>query len=78
MLKTLKSNALRFCKLTLPALALLLTACATTSVPIPQACPAVPMMPEVSTPQPQANYSLSAAQLIQKWRDRLTDTLQIR
>jgi len=59
----------------LTALALSLIGCATTSPqPEPMPCPAVPAPPVTAEPLPQSTYSLSAAQLIKAWRERLTAT----
>ena len=76
MHKMHKSRATRPLKLTLLALALLLPACATPSMPVLQSCPANPPLPQVSTLQPQQSYSLLAAKRLQMLVDTLTDTHQ--
>lgn len=57
-------------------LALNLIGCAAPSVSPPVAiqCPAPPPIPTTNTPLPKQSYSLSAQQLLQSWRERLTDT----
>jgi hypothetical protein len=60
--------------LMLIALALSLTACATSSPPPVAVCPANPQPPALSEPMPAQTYSLSAQQLISAWRASLTAT----
>jgi hypothetical protein len=55
--------------------ALSATGCATTSPPPPAcACPALPQPPALTTPLPPQSYSLSAQELLQTWRSKLTAT----
>ena len=65
-------NAPKLPALMLIALALSLTACASTSQPPQAACPANPPVPALSEPIPPQTYSLSAQELIKAWRLRLT------
>lgn len=61
-----KPNAPTPCKLLLIALMLSLTACAATSPPPAQSCPAVPPMPAPTTTQPAVDYST-------QWQQELSD-----
>jgi len=67
-------NAPRLPGLMLIALALSLTACATSSHPPVAVCPVNPPPPALSEPMPAQTYSLSAQQLISAWRASLTAT----
>lgn len=55
------------------ALALSLTACASSLPPAPQPMQ-LPARPPLSEPPPSQPYSESAAKLLQKWADALTPT----
>ncbi|THJ36152.1 hypothetical protein E8K88_02490 [Lampropedia aestuarii] len=62
------------CRLTLLALAVSLTACASNS-PMPSSdLPTLPPPPSLSTPAPQTSYSESAAANTQRWQKKLMDT----
>ena len=67
-----RAPRLRAVMLTLPVLAL--GACATPPLPPVAVCPANPPAPALQGPMPPVSYSLSAAQLLQAWRERLTAT----
>ena len=75
---TLHRPGLTLCKLTLAALPLLLTACASNSpacLPVSQPLPAPPSM---STPQPQESYSARAQRNIEQWQLRLMGTQMLK
>lgn len=57
-------------------LPLLMTACASQPPIGASACPSLPSMPAARQPAPQQSYSANAAQRIDKWQQRLTDTLR--
>ena len=62
-------------KKTLPLLLLppvLLTGCGATLPPCAPASQPLPAPPSISTPLPQASYSLNAAESLQTWRQKLT------
>ena len=69
------ANPLSFLRvLLLPALPLLITACASNS-PLPEVALPRPMPPPApTTPRPAMPYSQSAQQNIQKWQQQLMDT----
>lgn len=60
--------------LLLTALAVSVTACATNSPPAATKSPTLPAIPSISTPLPSVDYSISAQQTIQSWRDKLKAT----
>lgn len=71
----------RRCSAMLPALALCLTACASSPPTPPGALlpPAQqPPPPSLSTPLPPVSYSQTAAERIRSWRDRLMATRLMR
>ena len=53
----------------------LLTGCGATLPPCDPASPPLPAPPSISTPLPQESYSLTAAESLQTWRQKLTATL---
>ncbi len=69
-----QTPAPRNLKLLLLLPAALLTACATTSIPLVPTCPALPAPPPVTTPQPSKPYLESAQEKLNDWRDRLKAT----
>ena len=58
-----------------PLLLLLLTGCGATLPPCAPASQPLPAPPSISTQLPQASYSLTAAESLQTWRQKLTATL---
>lgn len=64
----------RFCALSLTACALLLTACAHNCPTRPAESLMLPPPPSLSTPLPSVDYSLTAAETIKEWQQRLRDT----
>jgi len=70
-----KPNAPKPWRLPLLLLVLSLTACAATSQPPAQNCPAVPLMPAPTTQQPQTDYSTQWQQALQDFRQSV-QTLQ--
>ena len=56
-------------------LPLLMTACASQPPNGASACPSLPSKPAARQQAPQQSYSANAAQRIDKWQQRLTDTL---
>ena len=54
----------------------LLTGCGATLPPCAPASQPLPAPPSISTQLPQASYSLTAAESLQTWRQKLTATLQ--
>ena len=53
----------------------LLTGCGTTLPPCAPASQPLPAPPSISTQLPQASYSLTAAESLQTWRQKLTGML---
>ena len=53
----------------------LLTGCAATLPPCAPASQPLPAAPSISTQLPQASYSLTAAESLQTWRQKLTAML---
>ena len=51
------------------------TGCAATSPTCEPVSQPLPAPPSISTPLPQASYSLTAAESLQTWRQKLMDTL---
>lgn len=76
--KTRRSKLLRLDSPLWPVMLLLLvlsvTGCATNSPPPPSACPVLPAVPSVTTPQPSTTYSDSVRQHLSNWRAKLTAT----
>ena len=70
---------LKLKKTLLPLLLLpvLLTGCGATLPPCAPASQPLPAPPSISTQLPQVSYSLTAAESLQTWRQRLTGTLQM-
>ena len=63
-----------FCAVTVTLLALSLTACASNCPTLPAESLQLPPPPSLSTPLPQVNYSLSAAESERHSRQRLMGT----
>lgn len=57
-------------------LPLLMTACVSQPPIGASACPSLPSMPAARQQTPPQTYSENAAQRIDRWQQRLTDTLQ--
>lgn len=57
-------------------LSLLMTACVSQPPIGASACPSLPSKPAARQQAPQQSYSENAAQRIDRWQQRLTDTLQ--
>ena len=53
-------------------LPVLLTGCGATLPPCAPASQPLPAPPSISTPLPQVSYSLTAAESLQTWRQKLT------
>ena len=53
----------------------LLTGCGATLPTCEPVSQPLPAQPSISTPLPQASYSLTAAESLQTWRQKLMDTL---
>lgn len=68
-------NARQNCAAMLLLPALLLTGCATTSMPSAPASPQLPPPPALSQPIPQQSYSERASADIETWQRRLIGTL---
>ena len=68
---------LKLKKTLLPLLLLpvLLTGCGATLPTCEPVSQQLPAPPSISTPLPQASYSLTAAESLQTWRQKLTATL---
>ena len=65
-------NAHKATALTLMALALSLTGCATPLPPAPLTPVQIPAPPPLTEPTPPVSYSLSVRALLQTWQQRLT------
>lgn len=66
--------AKQICAAMLLALALSLMGCASNCPMPPAASPQLPPAPSLSTPLPQTSYSLTAAERIKGWRQKLMGT----
>lgn len=68
------TNALRPTRLLPLALALSLTACATTSPQPAPVCPRFPTKPVLTEPLPSKPYSVSVQETLKAWREKLKAT----